>query len=365
MTNSKLSVINNDLFDFKEEKTYEVKKFPMATEISTMKLDDFLKIPTFPANRDVESRAKRAANRFVKPMHKHAEVDLLLYTGETTQKPAFFRKGAMYVLDGNTRQYAWKKHYIDNQRVNNAVTSIPVPDEVSVRIYEINDAYEACKLYGIIDSLDAAETKADKITSAFRANNLLDRFTNSKIKKGQIGGALNVVAPYGGKSIVQTPIVPNEKGNDIADIFDQVAVVASELSMMDKLNAPGNGHFHVQVCSGMAMLAGKAMDCNSRWLSIVEELVKFKHKEYDITIFSGNAVKALCEGNVSNPVDIHNALPYDIGYGQNPAIVLNYLAYCWTCIIDDLTISEVIEEQTIARCYVDLFNRVYFPVEGQ
>ena len=107
------------------------------------------------------------------------------------------------------------------------------------------------------------------------------------------------------------------------------------------------------------MLAGKAMDCNSRWLSIVEELVKFKHKEYDITIFSGNAVKALCEGNVSNPVDIHNALPYDIGYGQNPAVVLNYLAFCWNCIIKGTEMPKDITEVTIANAYYELWANVY------
>ena len=64
-------------YDLNEEKTYEIKKFPMSKDFaSLMKLDDFLKIPTFPANRDVERRAKRAATRFVTPMYKHAEIDL-------------------------------------------------------------------------------------------------------------------------------------------------------------------------------------------------------------------------------------------------------------------------------------------------
>src|SRR6056300_202191 len=350
--NKNLELVTNDLFDVNEEKTYEIKKFPMSKDLaSIMKLDDFLKIPTFPANRDVERRAKRSATRFVTPMYKHAEVDLLHYTGETTSKPAFFRKDTTYVLDGNTRQYAWKKHYIENQVVNNNVKTLPIPEQVSVRVYEIDDAYEACKLYGIIDSMDAVETKADKITSAFRANNLLNRFTNFKVKKGQIGGALNVSAPYGGKSYFQTP--------GVEDIFDQVAMVADELSYIDKLDAPGRGHFHVQVCSGIAMLAGKAMDCSDRWIAIVEELANFQLKDYDITTFSGKEVDRLCEANVYNPVGTHNALPYDIGYGQNPSIVLNYLAYVWTCIIDNKTIVPDINEKTIANAYSKLLERVY------
>lgn len=348
-----LSVVSNDLFEFQEEPTFELTDFPMPSESTTIDLKEFLKVPTFPINRDVEHRAKKAVTRLTKAMHKHAEVDLLHYTGPTTSKPAFFKNGSTYVLDGNTRQHIWKKHYSDEQVVNTNVKLIPVPKAVAVRTYEISDPYEACSLYYIIDSVDAVETKADKITGAFRAKNLLDRFKNSKLKRGSIGTALNIGCPYGGKSMFQTP--------GVKDLHDQVDKLADALVLMDKLDAPGNGHFHVQPATGVAILAGLAMDCSDEWIETVDELAStdIKLYGYEDSNFSSSAVDALVKGNVQNPVGAHNALPYDIGYGQNRAVVLNYLAYCWNCIIKGEEVVEDITEEIIANEYSELLRSVY------
>ena len=354
MSTNKLTVVNNDLFEFETESTFELQDFPMPIEgTNSIELDKFLTYPNFPINREIENRAKKAVVRLSTAMHKHAEVDLLHYTGPTTSKPAFFQHNAIYVLDGNTRQYCWKKHYKDKQIVNSNVKSIPVPKNVLVRTYKIDDAYEACKLYYIVDSVDAVETKADKVTGAFRANNLLDRFKNTKLKRGQIGGALNVACPYGPKSLMQTPCVK--------DLSDQVKLLVDPLVHMDKLNAPGNGHFHVQPATGVAILAGLAMDCTDEWLGVVSELANTNWRLWKSgeLSFSSNSVKALIHGNADNPIGKHNALPYDIGYGQNPAVVLNYLAYCWTCIIKGTEVAEEITIDTIENAYYDLWTKVY------
>lgn len=345
--------LNPEIFDYEEPKTFELTDFPMATEVKTMKLDEFLKVATFPINRDVESRAKKAVTRLTKAMHKHAEVDLLHYTGPTTTTPAFFKNGSTYVLDGNTRQHCWRKHYLEGQLVNTKTTTIPVPKQVAVRTYEISDPYEAMALYYIIDSVDAVETKADKITGAFRAKNLLDRFKNPKLKRGAIGTALNVGCPYGGKSLMQTP--------GVKDLLDQVGILTEPLVQMDKLDAPGKGHFHVQPATGMALLAGVKMDCSQEWLQAVEELadIDLKLVGYEDREYSHPAIEALVKGNVGNPVGVHNAMPYDIGYGQNPAVVLNYLAYCWNALINDREIPEDITETDIANAYYELWADVY------
>jgi len=350
MSNTNLKIVNN-LFDF-DDATYVKQDFPMPTESNKMSLEDFLKIPTFPINRDVETRAKKAVTRLTDAMHKHAEVDLLKYTGKTTTTPAFFKHGQVYVLDGNTRQQVWVKH-VNNQVVNTKVQCIPVPNQVAYRTYEISDPYEAMALYYIIDSVDAVETKADKITGAFRAKNLLERFKNPKLKKGQIGGALNVGCPYGGKSLMQTP--------GVKDLHDQVGILEETLIHMDKLNAPGRGHFHVQVATGMALLAGTKMECSPLWLTTVEELADVDLKLVNLQqgSFSNSAVEALIDGNLNNPIGIHNALPYDIGHGQNPAVVLNYLAYCWQCLIDDVEVEKNITEKTIANAYYKLWSGIY------
>ena len=345
--------VSKELLEDEEVNTYVKQDFPMPTENKLITLEDFLRRPTFPINREVEFRAKKAAERLSSAMHKHAEVDLLHYTGPTTSQPAFFRRDETYVLDGNTRQYVWKKHYIDNQIVNTNFKQIPVPSQVLSRVYTVDDPYLACKLYSIIDSPEALETKNHKITGAFRAKNLLDRLKNHRLKKGHIGGALKIAVPYGGKSLMQTP--------GIKDLFDQVDIVKEVLVNMDKLDAPGNGHFHVQAATGMAILAGVAMDCNDEWLGVINELAttKIKLYGYEDNKFSSSAVEALVKGNVQNVVGVHNALPYDIGYGQNPAIVQNYLAFCWNCIINGTEVPEDITESTIANAYYMLWASIY------
>ena len=112
-------MVNNDLSEFETVSTFELQKFPMPKEgTSSIKVDEFLTYPNFPIQREIENRAKKAVVRLSTAMHKHAEVDLLHYTGPTTSTPAFFQHDATYVLDGNTRQYCWKKHYTDKQIVN-------------------------------------------------------------------------------------------------------------------------------------------------------------------------------------------------------------------------------------------------------
>ena len=357
MSTNKLTVVNNDLSEYDEESTFELQDFPMPIEgTNSMEVDKFLKYPNFPIQREYVNRAKKAVVRLSKPMHKHAEVDLLKYTGPTTSKPAFFQNGATYVLDGNTRQYCWKTHKTDRQRVNSNVASIPVPKNVAVRVYELDDAYEACKLYYIIDSVDAVETKADKVTGAFRASNLLDRFKNKKLKRGQIGGALTVACPYGGKSAIQVA--------GVKDLMDQVRILQEPLIQMDKLNAPGEGHFHVLPATGVAILAGLEMDCSNEWFKIVDELsnvpiTKIKVTGIEDYSFSSKNVEALVRGNIENVLGKHNALPYDIGYGQYPFMVLNYLAYCWTCIIKGIEVAEDINLTTIGNSYIDLVNSAH------
>ena len=94
---------------------------------------------------------------------------------------------------------------------------------------------------------------------------------------------------------------------------------------------------------------------------ILEELADVDLKLVNLQqgSFSNSAVEALIDGNLNNPIGIHNALPYDIGHGQNPAVVLNYLAYCWQCLIDDVEVEKNITEKTIANAYYKLWSGIY------
>ena len=338
-----------------QNETYELKDYPKPVSVrQTMPLQEFFKLPNFPINRDVEKRAKKAISRLIDPMHKHAEVDVLHYTGPDTKKPGFFKHNRKYLLDGNTRQHVWSS-YFKGQPIDINVIKMPMPRELIVNTYEINDATFACDLYNIIDSPEAVETKPDKITGALRGNNMLGNLQNRKIKKGEIAGALKIACPYGGRTIFTVP--------NVTDLTDQVQRVKEPLTWLDKMNVVGDGHFHVQFPTGMALLAGLAMDCNDRWLEVVG-LLATKKEDIDKTDWKqdvyGDAVYALQKGTVSNPINVDCALPYKIGQGQHPAIVQNYLAYCWTHIINnnklrmnDVTVSSIVNS------YSDLLRDVY------
>jgi len=345
-----------DCFEIPEEDlTYKLTDFPMATQNETMPIDEFLDLPNFPINRDVEHRANKAVTRFAKLMHKHAEVDLLLYTGDTVKDPAIFMKDQLYILDGNTRHHVWKKHYRERQIVNSNIKKLAVPKEVSVRVYEVDNVQTACNLYYIIDSADAVETKQDKITGAFRAENILDKLTNTKLKRGVVGTALNIAAPYGPKNDHRTP--------GVNDLIDQVACLKDQIVWMDKCDAVGRGHFKQLCTTGVAMLAGKLTDCSEDWQDAVIKLSAADYAKNDPTVIDslGNsALQGLVRGNIMNPVvDKPNTLPYGIGFGQAPALVRDYLAYCWMAYLQGKDVKDTVTDAEITGSYFNMWSNVY------
>lgn len=337
-------------------KLWSEQDFPAFSENRDMKTSDFLNIPPIPVNRHVEERAIKKTIELLKPMAKHREVDLLRYTGPTVTKPALFRQGQTYVLDGNTRSYIWntyKKGGVVNTKVDHTESPLPIPRQVNVRIYDIDNAEDAIELYYIIDSKDAVEEPAHKITGVYRANNL-SNFKNRKIRRGQIATALNVACPINSKKTFSIYV------NGVSDVWDQIPHLSDVLQKMDKLDAPGRGHFHVQPATGVAMLAGLACQCDDDWTRAVEKLAKAKTKLRETWQDEPDSnIHALIRGNVDNVVGEHNAMPYDIGFHQAPTIVLNYLSYCWINIIEGGTVESDITLQTIEGMYKNLVELAY------
>jgi hypothetical protein len=351
MTKSNNNVL--DIFDGLQEETCVVEDFPMSSDGTIWPIDNFLDVPTFPVNRKVEIRAKKQAPLLTKKMHKHSEVDILHYTGKTTNEPAYFKQGSYYVLDGNTRQYCWKRHYREGQVVDKGTTVIPVPRNVNVRIYTMDSAQDAVDLYYTIDSPDAVETKGDKLTGAFRAEQLLDKFRNKKLQKGQIAGAMMIAAPFGPKQQFATP--------DVDDIFSQTKVLRDGLVEMDKADA-FTGHFHVQPTIGMALLAGHIMDYSDKWISAIECLTKINVNETESLNeddFEHLALYYLAKGNGENLIAEKDALPYKTGIGQKPFVVKNYLAYMWMMFINEDENISLDYDRHMRNAYSDMLHTAW------
>ena len=342
-----------DAFEFDDEATFTLTDFPMPIGTELIPVEDFLDLPTFPLNRAVEDRAKKIAALLTKPMPTHVCVKAIHYTGPTVKEPAFFQHNHRYKLDGHTRSCIWGTHMRGNV-VNRNTTWIPVPKFVQCTTYETDDPWEALALYNTIDSPDSVETTANKITGVLRAVNMLDKVKNLKIKKGQITGLLKYGAPFGSKNIYQIPGIQNA--------IDQMNLIKEPLTYMDKLDVCGKGHFHVQVTMGIAVAAGMAMDCDSRWLDAVEQLASVDIKRYDGHL-SDPVLHGLVMGNCMNVLGVHNALPYDIGIGQNPHFVTNYLSYLWLRLIEDDYDDDFdvfnLTDQEMNNSYLKLLGKAY------
>jgi len=335
-----------ELVDFPSVKLLDDEGNPM---VRTMDIAAFVAMAPFPANRDVESRAKKAVLRLTTPMHKHNEVDVLYYTGPTVTEPAFFKHNTYYVLDGNTRKYIWES-YLTGHCVHPKVTKIKIPNTLVYNRYDVNDAYEAIGLYYTIDSAEAYEKKPEKVTGAFRAQNLLGNFTNKKMKSGAIATAMNSACP-----------LLSSKGQFTVaeDIFEQTTMLRDVLINIDKLDAPGKGVLSTQLSLGIAMLAGVVMDTNNRWANAIERLINPEIAK-DILI-DDDGIFWVTEGNERNVLEgeVENALPYNTGLFNNRKACLDYIAYCWTQYIDNIPMYDSPTAKQISNAYDKLLHKAW------
>ena len=339
--------------------TYTLVDFPTPSASDKMPIQDFLKIATFPANRDVTQRSKKTVVLLTKPMYKHNEVDIMLYTGETCFEPAHFVKGQYYVLNGNTRQHIWSTHY-NGELINNKLTSISIPKEVIFNLYEFSDPYDAINTYYTIDSDDAVEKQPEKITGVFRALNLLNRLESKKIKSGGISTALNFACPYNGSGITY-------RVSKVTDLLEQVKELEHEIVGFDKLQCIGKGSLKMQTCVGIALLSGKAMELDNRWIKAITVLGSNDDTEYsDIDILStDDPLDWINYGNHSNPFksniknSMDSALPYKLGQVNDRQRSLDYLSFCWLKYINKEKINHLPSEKEISNSYMKLLQLVW------
>lgn len=352
MKTQKTNVVSLPATENDNKPIYEMCPFPSPETGDRLSIEEFLKIPPIPVNRDEVARARKVTALLTTPMYKHNEVDLMTYTGPTVNKPAFFQHGRTYVMDGNTRKYIWSK-YMDGQLANNKISFLKIPEEVIVNRYEFDDAFTAIATYYTIDSVESYEKAPEKVTGVFRALNM-SQLENKKIKSGTVSVALNTSCPYGKGNIYQVPIVD--------DLFTQVAVMKEVITALDKLDAAGKGVLSHQVSLGVAMLAGKIMGPDDPdWISAIELLVSedsYKQRAVDL---EDDGIDYLWLGRKTNPigVDMENALPYKMGQSNDRTGVLNYLAYCWSQLIDGNNIPTCFAKKDITNSYSKLLQRCW------
>lgn len=115
--------------------------------VKKMLVEDWIKVPPNPIQRDTEKHAAKAKH-LLTPHPTHSVVHA-----------AELPNGKLYKLDGHTRALMWKRKDI-----------VP-PVQVTALIYPAKDMDEVEQLYKDFDSRDALETQRDKVAGAFNRHN--------------------------------------------------------------------------------------------------------------------------------------------------------------------------------------------------
>ena len=108
----------------------------------------------FNRNRDVEPRVPKLTKILSK---KYSPTQIEYKVGLVVKPFEHYKKGEMFILDGNTRTAVYKKR-----------TDLIPPCDFDVKIYELENFDEAKTLYYSIDNSDAAEKSGEKITGLHR-----------------------------------------------------------------------------------------------------------------------------------------------------------------------------------------------------
>lgn len=134
-----------------------------------MTVDDWIKIPDCPIQRDTERHAKKALTAH-------------LSSSSPTQSRvacAEFPGGMRIKLDGHTRAYLWQKNLLAR------------PFRVNVDVYPVKLMSEVLDLYKHFDNAQAAENAPDRLSGAYRLHGIAPK--SRLLQSGGITSALKII----------------------------------------------------------------------------------------------------------------------------------------------------------------------------
>ncbi len=117
----------------------------MALNAIEMTVDDWIKVPDHPRQRNTESRARMALRGHLKDLAKpHCFVDAVRFRGQ------------LFKLNGHTRAFLWEQKKLNR------------PPSLTVNVVESKTDREFKELYDMYDSKKAAKTTKDTLYGACR-----------------------------------------------------------------------------------------------------------------------------------------------------------------------------------------------------
>jgi len=180
----------NNVVDF-NTKNLITDEFQDVVKRKEVDIHQFLSIPSVPVQRDTEGRANtNAVKKMLRNLHpSHLEVAIAVLTKTCTYLGKQYKKGSIFVVNGNTRQFYWK-----NALINAEPRSDKVPSKVIAMVYDCDSMEEAVATYHTYDSADATEKKMQKLYGVFRLFDFDPK--SSKLQKGQVLSSLVISSFY-------------------------------------------------------------------------------------------------------------------------------------------------------------------------
>lgn len=191
-------------------------------------LREFLALPPSPFQRPIEARLKAAAvlEALTQFRVEHLDVAIAILTKDVfdPETNTLYKKGTMFVQNGNTRARVWYNHLMGIEPMSDFV-----PDMVRATIYEF-DSLEAIKSnYYTFDSMTSAERTKEKLAGLMSTYYSYEA-KNNLVKSGQFLGALSWASHCYDKKLY-----PTWKKSNIDYAAAMLPIYIEEIKHWDKL----------------------------------------------------------------------------------------------------------------------------------
>lgn len=192
--------------------------------------DKLKSYPPFQRNRDVLPRVKKLTKIL---STKFSPTQIEYKVGLAVKPFGKYKKGDMFVLDGNTRTEVYKKR-----------TDLIPPCDLDVKIYELDNLDDANTLYYSVDSSDASEKSSEKVTGIHREREF--EAISKVLRKGQYNTALRAACRYG----------ENENGVYLekAPFETKLDFYWNEIKFIDKSNLDTFERMSISVLASLLMI---------------------------------------------------------------------------------------------------------------
>jgi hypothetical protein len=290
--------------------------FDVKTKYATWTFDKLKSCPPFQKNRDVLPRVKKLTKIL---SSEYSPTQLEYKVGLAVKPFGKYKKGEMFVLDGNTRTEVYKKR----------ADLIP-PFPLKVTIYELDNIEQAEKVYYSVDSATAAETSSEKVTGVHRERDF--NAISKVIKKGNYNTALKIACRY----------AENENGLYLqsATFEDRLDYFWDEIMFIDGYNLDMYKRMSISVLGSLLMVIKKYGTDNPN----VDKLLR-AFRSGTTTVNDNNEVDGV--HYIYNDFYAEKSSMWSqSSYGKSPELVCPIL-YSFDLFVNNVTIKKKKEQKLI------------------